>query len=285
MPNVSGLGMQGQANFTFIGFPYDEKSSFRRGCALAPAKIRSQFFRRAIRELTPYQIRLNETARIRDAGDVFPEESDVQTLRKLANKVAEVMRNGSFPLVAGGDHSTTVGAVRGMTKVYNALHVVVFDAHPDLYDNFKGDPLSHACVNARLLELPAVRKITLVGVREFAEEERQRWQKESGVKIVFVDEARRGPVEIQSDLPVYLSVDLDVLDPVYAPGVSDWSYRGLAPSRLLEDFRLLRAHLVGMDVVEVNPRVDENDITAMLAAKFLAAVAAKVVSEARFQKV
>ncbi len=285
MSNGSHLGMQGQADFTFLGFPYDEKSSFRRGCALAPAKIRAQFFGHAVNELTPHQIRLKETAQIQDGGDVFPAERDTETLQKLENNVVEVVQRGSFPLVAGGDHITTLPVVRGLARFCPGLHVVIFDAHPDLYATFKGDPLSHACVTARLLEHPAVKKVTIVGVREFAEEERQMWKQNDAVQIVFADEARRGPGEIYSDVPVYLSIDMDVLDPVYAPGVSDWSHRGLAPSRVLETIRLLRARLVGADVVEVNPRVDENDVTSALAAKFLAVAAAKVVSEARFQRV
>ncbi len=275
--------MQNQADFTFIGFPYDEKSSFRRGCALAPAKIRAQFFRRVISELTPYQIRLRDTARIQDAGDVVPIGTDVQTLGRLEKKVVEVVAHRSFPLVAGGDHSTTLPVVRGLSRFYSEINILVFDAHPDLYDEFRGDLLSHACVNARLLELDIVKKMTIVGVREFAEEERQVWLKNPDVNVIFAEPVRRRAIPLRFEGPTYISIDLDVLDPVYAPGVSDWSHQGLAPSRILEMLTLLEAPVVGMDVVEVNPKTDEHDITALVAAKFLNHVAAKIVSRERFQ--
>ena len=276
-------GISSRTDFTFIGFPYDEKSSFKRGCALAPARIRSLFFERAIHELTTYKIRLGQEASIFDWGDVLRGNCDVEILKNLQLAVAKILEQQSFPLIAGGDHITTVPAVRAFSERYRQLQVIIFDAHPDLYWEFRGDRYSHACVNARLLEIDAVKKITILGVREFADEEYDVWKRNPMVEIIPIDRVKREFVEIQSKLPAYLSVDMDVLDPVYAPGVSDWVHRGMSPTRLLQYLVRIQAPMVGMDVVEVNPRMDENDITALLAAEFMAEVAAKVLSTRRFQ--
>ncbi|NOY77735.1 MAG: agmatinase [Calditrichaeota bacterium] len=276
-------GISSRADFSFIGFPYDEKSSFRRGCALAPAKIRSLFFGRAIHELTAHQIRLGEEASIFDWGDVLRGGSDEEILGHLQQTVERVLEQKSFPLIAGGDHITTVPAVRAVARQFRQVQVIVFDAHPDLYWEFRGDRYSHACVNARLLENDAVKMITILGVREFADEEYEVWKRNPLVKIVPIDRVKREFVDIPSGLPAYVSVDMDVLDPVYAPGVSGWVHRGMSPKRVLRYLLQIRAPLVGMDVVEVNPRTDENDITALLAAEFMAEVAAKVLTERRFQ--
>ena len=276
-------GISSRPDFTFIGFPYDEKSSFRRGCALAPAKIRSLFFGRAIHELATYKIRLGQEASIFDWGDVFRGNSDEEILKNLQRAVKMVLEQQSFPLVAGGDHITTVPVVRAFAERFRQFQIIVFDAHPDLYWEFRGDRYSHACVNARLLEIDAIKKITILGVREFADEEYEVWKQNPIVEIIPIDRVKREFVDIQSKLPAYISVDMDVLDPVYAPGVSGWVHRGMSPRRLLEYLLRIQAPFVGMDVVEVNPRTDENDITALLAAEFMVEVAAKVLSTQRFQ--
>jgi len=214
---------------------------------------------------------------IGDEGDVVPCGSDEETLEALEKRVSLVVRQGSTPVVIGGDHITTLSVVRALQHFYRPLEVVYLDAHPDLYFQFKGDSLSHACVVSRLLELEGVREVYLVGVREWSDEEVERIQKLK-IPLYTAKEVKRG-IQLKTSHWTHLSIDIDVLDPLYAPGVPDWIYGGLSPRQLLEFIQNLQAPIVSLDLVEVNPRCEREDITSVVAAYILVETLGKIASD------
>ncbi|MCG8606095.1 arginase family protein, partial [bacterium] len=181
-------------------------------------------------------------------------------------------KEGHVPFFLGGDHAVTVPIVRATAVINKPVHIVQIDAHPDLYSELDGSPSSHACTAARLLEMEHVASIIQVGVRalnqvqtELARQHRDR------VQIISAKDAT-GSVNLSSipdDGLVYVTLDLDGLDPAYAPGVSHPVPGGLTARQVLELIQSLPGRLIGMDAVEVNPDLDVNDQTSILAARLL----------------
>jgi agmatinase len=176
-----------------------------------------------------------------------------------------------YVLSLGGDHAITYPILRAYGKKHNRLNILHLDAHPDLYDEFEGNRYSHACTFARIMEESSARLVQ-VGIRTM--NPHQRLQAERfGVEVI---EMREWQPELNVDFegPLYLSLDMDVLDPAFAPGVSHHEPGGLSTRDVLQLIQSLRVPIVGADIVEFNPKRDPSGITAMAAAKFLKEIAA-----------
>ena len=201
-----------------------------------------------------------------DAGDLELPGPAPEAWRRIDEAVGRVVASSAVPFVLGGDHAVTVPAFTAVQRRYPNVHLLYLDAHPDLYPEYGGDPCSHACVVARILELHRVvgRRITQVGIR--ASNPAQRAVAEAaGIRTVHaweVDDFVYQPLG-----PVYLSVDVDVLDPAHAPGCGNPVPAGLSTRQLLRLLQSLEVELVGVDVVEVNPLLDPSGITALAAAR------------------
>jgi arginase family enzyme len=154
---------------------------------------------------------------------------------------------------------------------------VHFDAHPDLYDSLGGDRLSHASPFARIMEERLVRSLTQLGIRTLNAHQREQAER-FGVKIISAAKMER-EVKLAFAGPVYLSIDLDVLDPAFAPGVSHYEPGGLSTRRVIEAIHAIDAEVVGADIVEYNPTRDTRDMTAYVAAKLLKEIAGKMLSK------
>jgi arginase len=166
--------------------------------------------------------------------------------------------------------------VRAYAARYENLNLLHLDAHPDLYDEFEGNRLSHACPFARIMEERLVRRLVQVGIRTINPHQRAQIER-FGVEVIEMRDWQPD-LELEFDGPVYLSLDLDVLDPAFAPGVSHHEPGGLSTRDVLRIIHNLPAPLVGADIVEYNPTRDLMDITAMTAAKLFKEIVAQMIA-------
>ena len=247
-----------------IGIPFDEFSSFLRGLAQAPPKIREAYHSDSSNYFTESGVDLKNHTGWKDEGDLkLP--SGVDAIDAIHSLVETLLQKyfGIFSL--GGDHSTTYPVVKAVAKKYGPLNILHLDAHPDLYDNFEGNKFSHACPFARIMEEGLAKRIVQVGIRTMNTHQREQANR-FGVEVIEMKDWNPS-VRFQFDGPVYLSLDMDVLDPAFAPGVSHHEPGGFTSRELISVLQNLNAIVVGADLVEFNPTRDLFGITAMLAGK------------------
>ena len=259
-----------------VGIPDDSNSSFFRGAAEAPPRIREQLFSDAFNMWTETGVDLGEHVFF-DAGDLNLDE-DPDAWTAIQSAVEVVLDHGLPPICLGGDHAITYPIVKGFRNKYDKLSILHFDAHPDLYDNFDNNPHSHASPFARIMENHLADRLVQVGVRTATGHQREQ-AKRFGVEMIEMRELS-GDLRLEFDSPVYVSVDIDGLDPAYAPGVSHPEPGGLSPRQVIDTIQRLHGRLVGADIVEVNPRRDYHDLTAVVAAKILKEIAGKILLQA-----
>jgi arginase len=253
-----------------IGAPTDCHSSFLRGVALAPSLIRAALHSDHGNMTAESGVELGIDVRLGDSGDLPLTEGEGDDAL-IAVAVAEAMAAGAVPLVLGGDHSVTVPVLEAIAAAHGPVDILHFDAHPDLYDDFGGDPRSHASPFARIMERKLARRLVQVGIRTLNRHCREQAQR-FGVEIVEMRHFSPDAVP-QPARPLYVSLDLDAFDPAFAPGVSHHEPGGLSVRDVLAVLDRVRAPIVGADIVEYNPGRDLNGVTATLAAKLVREVA------------
>jgi len=269
---MSSLSLPGRP--ALIGLGYDASSSFLRGAALAPSKIREAFHSPAANGWSESGIDTWADGVIGDAGDLnLPPTADARG--QIERAIRAIVDRGDRPLSLGGDHSITYSTVRSIASRAPAFTVVQIDAHPDLYDDFEGDRYSHACQFARIREEGLAAHLIQVGIRTITGHQREQ-AKRFGVDVIDMRRWTRGDRPRPSG-PVYLSIDLDGLDPAFAPGVSHPEPGGLTVRELLDVVHGLDGPIVGADVVELNPHRDADGLTAVVAAKLVKEVAARMI--------
>jgi agmatinase len=258
-----------------IGFPYDASSSFMKGAAEAPPRIRAAFNSDASNLWSESGVDLGAEGILHDLGDVpFQARDDV--VEKIDTAVSEVLDASMLPVCLGGDHSVTYPIVRALSRRYPKLGILHLDAHPDLYDVWRGDRYSHACPFARIMEDGLVERLVQAGIRDTNGHQREQARR-FGIKVVEMRDWREG-TSFSFDGPVYISFDLDVLDPAFAPGVSHHEPGGFSTRQVLDVIHTLEGDVVGADIVELNPRRDPAKITEMAAAKVLKEIAARMLN-------
>jgi len=260
------------ARIGVLGIAYDENSSYQRGPAGAPPLIRAAFHSDSANMWSENGTDLGEDGIFVDAGDVAPTE-DGDTLAEIASAVTRLLHHNLLPLVLGGDHAITPPIVSAISARFPRLSILHFDAHPDLYDAYDGNRRSHASPFARIMEAGLVERLVQIGVRTMNGHQREQADK-FGVEVVEMKDWH-DDLTFDFDMPVYVSFDMDCLDPAFAPGVSHWEPGGLTTRQVLSVIQSLRAPIVGADIVEFNPRV-EAPITAMTAAKIFKEIAARM---------
>lgn len=261
--------------FAIIGIPFDEKSTFLKGPARAPLAIRKASSSAAINACTELGADLKKDTVLVDLGDVRVAGSDLEIFSRVEAKIKEVLDKQAKPVVLGGDHSVSYSVIKALSSEFASLDILHFDAHPDLYDEYNEDPYSHACTFARVLEHGLVDDLVQVGIRAATPQQRKKAE-EHGVKMVEMKDIQDMP-RLKFSNPVYMSFDIDVLDPAFAPGVSHCEPGGLSTRQLLSIVHALDADIVGMDVVEVNPEKDVSGITAAAAVKIVMEVIGKII--------
>lgn len=259
-----------------IGLPYDASSSFLRGAAEAPALIRAAVGSPAGNDWTEAGYLLTRPGGLADAGDLaLPPTAEARAL--IESGIASVLANGFRPLALGGDHSVTYPILRALAKRHPQLTILHVDAHPDLYDEFEGDRYSHACPFSRIMEEKLASRLVQIGIRCLSGPQ-LRQVEAYGVEIIDMRAWVDG-VRPQVDGPVYVSIDLDGLDPSVAPGVSHREPGGLSLREVLTVIQNLPGTLVGADVVEYNPRQDLGGVTAAVAGKLVKELAGRMMQD------
>ena len=258
---------------TLIGIPYDAASSFLRGAADAPPHIRRALESASSNSWSESGRDLGGTA-IDDFGDVDVQGSDVRGT--IEREVRGAMAGGALPIALGGDHSVSYPILRAIRQAHPKLTILHLDAHADVYDEFEGDRYSHACPFARIMEDGLADRLVQVGVRTLTGHQREQ-VKRFGIEMMNMVVWGAGKRPAVSG-PVYLSLDLDVLDPAFAPGVSHWEPGGLSTREVIQVIQAIEGPLIGADVVEYNPVRDPTGVTAMVAAKLVKEIADKMLS-------
>lgn len=258
-----------------LGIPWDEKSSYLRGAAAGPAHIRQALHSSSANTASESGLDLGEETRIRLVGDLDLEVGEA-ALDTIERGVGGLIERGARVLCLGGDHSITLPIVRAHAGHYPDLAVVHIDAHSDLYDELHGDRLSHACPFSRIMEEGLVSRLVQLGIRTLNAHQRAQAER-FGVEVLEMRDWRpEDGLPADLDGPLYLSLDLDALDPAFAPGVSHPEPGGLSTRQLLDVLQALPAPLIGADLVELNPLRDPLGLTARVAAKLLKEIAARL---------
>ncbi len=255
-----------------LGLPTDEASSFARGAADGPRAIRAALYTEASNLCTEAGVDLAAEKRFVDLGDLALGGGEA-TRVEIERAVAERLSEGARVLCLGGDHAVAYPILRAYGRRYPRLSVVQLDAHPDLYDRFEGDRFSHACCFARVMEEGLAARLVQIGIRAATGHLREQAER-FGVETV-PRERWHDLAALALEPPVYLSVDLDALDPAFAPGVVHPQAGGLSTREVLEIVRGLPG-LVGADVVELEPSRDPTGITAAAAAKLVKELAGRL---------
>jgi arginase len=253
------------ARVTVLGIPWDEQSSFMRGAAGGPARIREALQDGSANMCTEHGRDLAGSREWVDVGDVALSTGPA-VVDQIEDAIAGRLAQGTTVLALGGDHAITYPILRACGPAYPGLTIVQIDAHPDLYDEFEGSRLSHACPFARILEAGLASHLVQIGIRTATPHQREQARR-FGVRTIEMKDWRGVEALTLPDGPVYLSLDLDGIDPAHAPGVSHHEPGGLTTRDVLHVLHALRGRLVGADLVEFNPARDSSGITAMLGAK------------------
>ncbi len=249
-----------------LGIPYDASSSFLRGAAEGPPLIRTALRSPAGNTWSEGLVDVCGPGGLEDAGDMVVGGA-AELVDPVAGRVATLAASGLTPIVLGGDHTITYPVVMGLGRVTLPFAILHIDAHPDLYDAFEGNRLSHACPFARIMERKLATRLVQVGIR--AMNGHQRVQADRfGVDVVDMRRWAQGDRPAITG-PVYVSIDLDGIDPAFAPGVSHREPGGLSVRDVIALIHGLDGPLVGADIVEFNPRQDPTGVTAGVAAKLV----------------
>jgi agmatinase len=251
-----------------VGVPYDASSSFLRGSAAAPPLIRSAIHSPAGNKYTENGADLSQLS---DAGDLTISEDPATSRAEIEAGILKVLEDGFRPIALGGDHSITYPIVRAIARQHRAITILHIDAHGDLYDEFEGDRGSHACPFARIMEERLVSRLVQVGIRTLTPHQRdqiKRYDVDCIEMQHFAGGARPG-----ISGPVYLSIDIDGIDPAFAPGVSHREPGGLTVREVITMIHGVDGPIVGADVVEFNPSQDLGGVTASVAAKITREIA------------
>ncbi|MEE9572068.1 MAG: agmatinase [Candidatus Neomarinimicrobiota bacterium] len=255
-------------NILLHGILYDDKSSFLKGVSFAPPIIREKFWSASSNTFSENHIDIKNY--IDDAGD--KKISDYFEIEKIARLHLE--KNNKI-LTLGGDHSITYPIVRAYSKFYNSFDVLHIDAHPDLYDELNGDKYSHACPFARIMEEKLIDQLIQIGIRTWTAHQIEQAHKYK----IAISEMKNFNIkdipELKND--VYISLDMDVFDPAFAPGVSHHEPGGLTSRQVISIIQNIKTRIIGADIVEYNPKRDVQGITATLAAKIMKEILSQMI--------
>jgi len=253
------------------GICYDRQSSFVPGAAGAPDRIREAFYSASTNQCCENGLDLAKVDCLVDAGNKRP-ANGADWLAEIEAFAAELLAKGLKTVFLGGDHAISYPLVRAHAAKYTDLTVLHLDAHADLYDTFDGNRFSNACPFARIMEENLAGKLIQTGIRTLNPHQREQAARWNVDTCEMKDrETFKRP---DAGAPLYISLDMDVLDPAFAPGVSHPEPGGFSTRELLDIIQEIEAPIVGADIVEYNPLRDPTGITALVAAKLLKEIVA-----------
>lgn len=266
------LGFDGayeDARVVLFGAPFDGTTSFRPGTRFAPNVIRNDSY--GLETYSPYLGLDMADYDLFDGGDLdFPFGNPQAVLSMIEEKTATILRDHKIPLMIGGEHLVTLGSIRPLAKKYPDLHVIHLDAHTDLRQDYMGQVLSHATVLRRCHDLLGDGRIHQFGIRSGTKEEFD-WAKDHVELTTFTLTGIEPAIAKLRDLPVYITIDLDVLDPSTFPGTGTIEPGGVSFKELMTALGHLSTlnHVVGMDVVELSPHYDQSGLSTAVACKVI----------------
>ncbi len=249
-------------NVSLLGIPHDENSSYLKGASQAAPCIRKELYSDVYSSWTETGIDLS-AQRLTDRGDIqFNQGDDWETIDEY---VTAAIDGGTPLLCLGGDHAITHPIVRAMHRRYSQLTIVHVDAHPDIYDIYQGNRRSHTSPFARIMEENLAKRLIQIGLRTINGHHREQFER-FGVEIIEARHWHDG-ITLEIEGPVYVSVDIDGLDPASAPGVGHREPGGLSTRQVINLIQSIDRPIVGADIVEYNPQCDIDNMTAIVAAK------------------
>lgn len=252
-------------NISVLSFAFDDNSSFSKGPAKAPSAILNALTQGSLNKGTENGQLITFT----DNVTIVPEQAvnkGEAYIQSIAAQVTRELEKGNRVLSLGGDHSISFPVIQAMHAYYGQLNIVHIDAHSDLYDEFKGNRYSNACPFARVMEQKLAKSLHQYGIRTLTQHQIEQAQRFN----VQVHQMKDWPSELPKlEGPVYLSIDVDGIDPAFAPGVSHREPGGLSSREVINMIHQLEGDLVGADIVEYNPDFDIDGITANLSAKLV----------------
>lgn len=258
-----------EAETVLFGAGFDGTTSFRPGTRFAPEAIRSESF--GIETYSPYQDKDMLDYAYFDSGDLeLPFGDTEKVLADIQQRSKTILSDGKRPFMIGGEHLVTLGSVRAVKEKYGELYIIHFDAHADLRDDYLGQKLSHACVLRRCHELVGDGHIFQFGIRSGDREEFE-FAKKHTVMNKFSLDGLVGTVEKLRGKNVYLTVDMDVLDPSVFPGTGTPEAEGITFKELREAVTLVcsQLNIVGCDVNELSPHYDPTGVSTAVACKLI----------------
>jgi arginase len=263
---------------SLLGIPHDDNSSFRKGAAEAPSLIRRELQCDAYSLWSETGVDLGAAGGFVDHGDIlFAGTDDPWDL--IERRVGLAMEPGNPLICLGGDHAITHPIMRAVRRRHPDLTILHIDAHPDIYHAYQDNSRSHTSSFARIMEERLADRLIQVGLRTINDHHREQFRR-FGVEVIEAGQCREMP-KLDIVTPVYISMDIDALDPAYAPGVSHREPGGLSPRQVIDLIHTIDQPIVAADIVEFNPRCDVSNLTATVAAKLLKEIAGMMVKTHR----
>ena len=258
------------ARIVLFGAPFDSTTSFRPGTRFAPHAIRSESF--GLETYSPWLDRDLEDISVFDSGDIeLCIGSADKALDQISERTATILKDGKIPFMIGGEHLVTLGAFREVFKKYPSVHIIHFDAHTDLRDDYLDVKLSHACVIRRCHDLVGDGRIHQFGIRS-GERAEWRWARQGHTDLhPFSFDGLAETVKGLGSTPVYFTIDLDVMDPSVFPGTGTPEYGGVTFMQLFEALKTVcgGCNIVGLDVNELCPPYDQTGASTAAACKII----------------
>lgn len=257
------------SDVVMLGVPMDFTVSFRPGTRSGPRRIRE--VSEGLEEYSPYLDRELGDYCYYDAGDIVLPFGHVQeSLRRLETVVGMLLNDAKFPIILGGEHLISIAPIKEVAKKYPNLAVLHFDAHADLRDDYMGEGLSHATVMRRVTEVVGTRNVYQFGIRSGTRDEFAFGRENTCFYPLEILPPLRKIIPSLQGRPVYVTLDIDVVDPAFAPGTGTPEPGGCNASEIIKALHLMQElNVVGMDLVEVCPVYDQSDRTSLLAAKLV----------------
>jgi len=256
-----------RSEIVLLGVPFDGTASFRAGARFGPGAIRAASH--SLETFSPFIDRDLEGIEYSDWGEIeVPPGSAVRTVEIVKSRVEEIYKSGAEPCILGGEHTISLGAIQAAVERYPKLCLLQLDAHTDLRDQYLGEKMSHATVMRRVLEVIPPERVYRYGLRAGTREEIV----DSGLELPLGLEGGQRDVEnsvgkIPVDVPLYVTIDLDVFDPSLLPGVGNPEPLGITYREFIQVARILsRRRIVGCDIVELAPHFDQTGVSAVVAA-------------------
>jgi agmatinase len=256
-----------EADAVIYGIPYDRTTHFRAGSREGPNAVRRASYNF---EVSHFEHGRLPPVKMHDYGDVDDHIYPEDMYEEIKFSVTPAVNNDQFVIAIGGEHSITAPIV----NAYDDISVISLDAHLDSRDEFMGSPYSHACVMRRCAERVGIDNVFVLGVRSMCEEEIERddvvpYISSYEIMEKGIEYAVRRALDSVKNENVYLTIDIDCVDPAFAPGTGTQEPFGLLPMDIKKVINAVGERLVGMDVVEISPPYDHSGITAMLGARFI----------------